>query len=80
MKKFVLENFKYAMLPKSATRLVAGGATCQVISCAAGVTCKVYDSGKTECCGERKSNDENCRKSSVAMPGPIGDDSSPGSI
>ena len=55
------------MLSKSATRMIAGGASCQVISCAAGVSCTASDGGKTECCGDKKGKD--CWHASIAGPG-----------
>ena len=67
MKKAIFENFKYAMLPKSATRMITGGAYCQVISCAAGVACTVSNNGKTECCGDKTGSD--CWHATVSGPG-----------
>jgi hypothetical protein len=56
MKKLILDNFSYALLPKSATRFIAGGASCQVIDCH-GQTCTVSNGGRTECCGNRTGNE-----------------------
>ena len=66
MKKLIFENFKYAMLPKSATRMIAGGITCQVIDCH-GQKCTASDGGKTECCGDRTGKE--CWHASIAQPG-----------
>jgi hypothetical protein len=53
MKKSILSKFSHAFLSREATKMILGGANCQVISCASGTTCKTATSttGKSgECC------------------------------